>query len=420
MRRLSRIAMAVCLLLAVLTGCAGDADPAGNSRDRFTELPPLPDSNAAQPSPTPAEDPSLVTPEFVIGLLDPGPTLDPSERVFFRNGRDLWQISGDEAAPVLEQGTRFGPYDTSPQGHRVAVVILTEINSQPAQAIHIMTSGDSPGEPILPARVTGGQNAESSIVDLAWSWDTTKLAIVYDDPGIVIVEIAPADGGPAGVLSELALPADVETVESIDWSVTGQGLAFVASTGAGQTSLWVSALDGQVFEVTATAQDAGRSVSSAAWLPGRGRIAFIEERMGASESPGGSMFSIAPDGSGRELLVSAGSFAPAGKIAELSAAPGGRFVAFTVNIPNSQGEATFHALALVDIDSSEIIRIPVAPDFRVTDLWWTIEGLVWRAVHRDAEVVDTISDYSGIEPFLIGRFNPETGEVRAVFQSTAN
>jgi hypothetical protein len=128
---------AILVVFILLVGCAGEPSAPGAARDRFTVLP-TPDGVESQPSPTPTENPALAIPEFVVGLLDPGPTLDPIERVFFRNGRDLWQLTGDEVNPALPQGTRFGPYDTAPQGQRVAIVILTEIDSQPAEAIHII------------------------------------------------------------------------------------------------------------------------------------------------------------------------------------------------------------------------------------------------------------------------------------------
>lgn len=406
-------------MLVLLAGCAGESSASGSARDRFTVLP-TPERSEPQPSPTPTDDPTLAVPEFVVGLLDPGPTLDPSGPVFFRNGRDLWQLAGDQATPALAEGTRFGPYDTAPQGERVAVVLLTEIDSQAAEAIHIFSSGNAPGEPLLPPRITTGPRAEPTVVALVWSWDATRLGIVYDDPSVAIVDIAPADGGPASVISEITLPDDIREIESINWSATGQGLAIVGRSASAEASLWVSSLEGELYEVGATSADGEGSVSGAAWLPGRGRIAFIEERAVASRSLGGSMFSIAPDGSGRELLVSSGSFAPAAEIAELAASPGGTFIAFTVNVPGQGGDATFHSMSLVNIDSGELLRVPVLSEFRVTDMWWTVEGLLWRAVHRDAEVVATISDYVGFEPFVIGRFNPDTGELRSLFQSTAN
>ncbi|CAN5139817.1 hypothetical protein BH23CHL1_BH23CHL1_07350 [soil metagenome] len=410
---------AILVVFILLVGCAGEPSAPGAARDRFTVLP-TPDGVESQPSPTPTENPALAIPEFVVGLLDPGPTLDPIERVFFRNGRDLWQLTGDEVNPALPQGTRFGPYDTAPQGQRVAIVILTEIDSQPAEAIHIIESGAAPGEPLLPPRVTAGRNADPAITALAWSWDATRLGVVYDGPSVAIIHLSPEDGGPAAVTTEITLPDNIRTIESIDWSATGQGLAIVARADIGQASLWVSSLDGELFEVSAASLEGSRSVSEAAWLPGRGRIAFVEERVASSRSLGGSMFSITPNGSGRELLVSSGSFAPAAEIVELAASPGGNFIAFTVNVPGQGGDATFHSLSLVNIDSGELIRVPVTHEFRVTDLWWTVEGLLWRAVHRNAETVDTISDYVGFEPFLIGRFNPDTGESRFLFQSIAD
>lgn len=406
------------LLALLLVGCSGDAG-VGGSNDRFTELPTVPAGSGTPAPPTPTPDTSTPVPEFVTQLLDPGPTLDAPERVFFRNGRDLWSLAGDEVSPTLED-TRFGPYATSPHGQRVAVVVLKEVDSHPGEAVYVTTDGEALGDPILPPRIISGPGAEPSITRLVWSRDATMLGIVSDNAQVEIVRIATQNGGPPFVAAEISLPDEVTSIDRLDWSSTSQGIAILGRSDDGHGTLWVASFSGEVYQIASATLNGQRSISDIAWLPGRGRIAFVEERGALAPSVGGSMFSVAPDGSGRELLVSTGNFAPAAEIDELSASPGSRFIAFTVDIPGPEGEPTFHSAWLVNIDSGELIRVPVNAEFRVTDLWWTTSGLVWRGVHRDAEVVEEISDYVGFEPFLIGRFSPDTGESQAIFQSTAN
>jgi hypothetical protein len=409
---------AVCLLL-LLASCSADASSNEDDGGRFSELPTYPIDVEAPPSPTPTEDTTPPIPEFVSRLLSPGPTLDAAERIFFRNGRDLWAIAGDEVGAALEEGTRFGPYDTSPHGQRAAVVLISDVDSRPAEVVHVIANGVL-GPPLTEPRFTSGANAASPIRALAWSRDATRIGIVYDEPTIAILEIARPDGGPPQIASEIRLPDEYRRIQRIDWSTTENGLAILAETPSGTGSLWLASLNGELFEVGAASLDGSRSLADAAWLPGRGRIAVIEERTETAPAIGGSMFSIAPDGSGRELLVSSGNFAPAAEIVKLAASPGGGFIAFSVNVPGSQGEDTFHSAWLMNLDSAELVRVPVNMGFRVTDLWWTTEGLLWRGVHRNAPVVDSISTYAGSEPFIIGRFNPETGESRSMLQAAAN
>lgn len=415
----SRLTPALILcLLVILTGCSAGTGSSANE-DRFSELPTFPIDMNAPATPTPTESTAPPLPEFVTQLLSPGPTLDAAQRIFFRNGRDLWVIGAEEAQRILPEGTRFGAYDTSPHGQRGAVVVISEVDGQPAEVVHVIANGVL-GPPLTEPRFTSGDDAQPPIAALSWSRDATRIAIVYDAPAIDILEIARPDGSPPAIVAEIRLPDDFRRIRRVDWSTTGHGLSVLAETPSGHGTLWLTSLSGELFEVEPATLGGERSVSDAAWLPGRGRIAFIEERKETAPAFGGSMFSIAPDGSGRELLVSSGNFAPAAEIVEFTASPGGSYVAFSVAVPGSEGEPTFHSVWVLNLDSGELLSVPITTGFRVTDLWWTSDGLLWRAVHRDAPVTDSISTYSGVEPFIMGRFNPESGDSQAVFQSAAN
>jgi hypothetical protein len=396
-----------------------DSGAANNDRNRFTELPTIPAEEIVEATPTPEADPEPEIPEFVTEILAPGHTLDPTQRVFFRNDRDLWVIEGEDTRVALPPGTRFGPYATSTHGQRAAVVIISDHDSRSAETVHIIAN-DALGPPLTAPRFTSGPDAETSIQSLVWSRDATRIAIVYDEPLIEMLEISRPDDSPPAIVAEVRLPDEYRRIHRVDWSTTGMGISIVAAKPSGIGSLWVASLDGETFEVRAASLDGRRSVADAAWLPGRGRIAFLEERTDQSPADGGSMFSIAPDGSGRELLVSSGNFAPAAEIVKLFASPRGTYIAFSVNVPGRQGEDTFHSAWILNIDSGALIQVPITLDFRVTDLWWTTEGLLWRAVHQSAEAVESISTYAGFEPFIIGRFDPASERSEVLFQSAAN
>lgn len=417
-RHASLLVLLLCVLV-VLAACGSDTGSTNNDRGRFSEIPTIVIDDAPDATPTPEADSEPPAPEFVERILDPGPTLEAPQRIFFRNDRDLWVIEGDEARPVLPQGTRFGAYATSTHGQRAAVVIISDVDSQPAESVHIIAN-DTLGPPLTPPRFTSGPDAQTSIQSLVWSRDATRVAIVYDEPVVALLEIARPDNAPPEIVQEIHLPDEYRRIKRVDFSTTGHGISILAETPAGVGSLWVASMDGELFEVRAASLDGQRSIADAAWLPGRGRIAFVEERIEHSPAIGGSMFTIAPDGSGRELLVSSGNFAPAAEIVKLVASPGGAYVAFTVNVPDRQGDDRFHSAWIVNIDSGIIAQAPITAGYRVTDLWWTVDGLLWRAVHQSAEAVDSISSYAGFEPFIVGRFVPDPGSSQVLFQSAGS
>ena len=405
--------------LLLLTGCFPEAGSTNDDDDRFNVIPTLTAAPGAEPTPTPAEEPPPPLPEFVNELIDPGPTVDSPRRVFFRNGRDLWSITAEEATAALPQGTRFGAYATSPHGERAAIVILSDVDGEQAEAVHIYANGTI-GPPVTPQRVITGPNAQTSIQALVWSRDATRIAIVYDEPALSILEIARPDGGPPQIISDIDLGDNYRRIQEADWAITSTALALLVEDHSGAGSLWMTSIEGETFEVREAQLHGTRSVLDIAWLPGRGRVAFVEERLGDSPLSGGSLFSIAPDGSGRELLVSNGNFAPAAEIIQIAASPGGSYIAFTVNVPDANGEAIFDSAWIVNIDSLDTVRVPVAPGFRVTDLWWMTDGLLWRAVHGAPIDGTAISVYAGVEPFVLGVFNPETETSEIRFQSAAD
>lgn len=407
------------LVLTLLTGCLPEASSGNNGRTRFSEIPTIEPVPGTEPTPTPDLDTPDPAPEFVVRLLDPGSTLDPTQRVFFRNGRDFWEISSGEANNVLPPGTRFGPYATSPHGQRAAIVIISDNNGQQVETVHVIANG-ALGPPLIPERVTSGNDAQPSIQGLAWSRDATKIAIVYDAPAVDILEIARADGSAPAIITEIRLPEEYRRVQRAEWSINSAALAILAEMPSGTGSLWMASVGGELYEVAGANIGGQRSINDITWLPGRGRIAFVEERTRTSAATGGSMFSIAPDGSGRELMVSAGNFAPSAELHNIHASPGGSYVAFTVNVPNANGVRSFDSAWIVNIDSGITSRIPVTSGFRVTDIWWTTEGVLWRAAFGQADDPALVTTYTGVEPFIIGLFNPDSGDSSIQFQSDAD
>ncbi|CAN5558313.1 hypothetical protein BH23CHL2_BH23CHL2_28120 [soil metagenome] len=156
------------------------------------------------------------------------------------------------------------------------------------------------------------------------------------------------------------------------------------------------------------------SFGDACWLPGQARLIVSEDRGGGQNPNAGSMFTIRPDGSDRELLISAGQFGPAVNIGQILSSPDGSQLAFTVETPNQNGEFQFRSLYVQDIASGVRRQIDVATGQEVSDLWWFEGGLAWRAVS-----IGQGPEYDGVEPFLIEVANLETGQTRLVYSSDA-
>jgi hypothetical protein len=118
-----------------------------------------------------------------------------------------------------------------------------------------------------------------------------------------------------------------------------------------------------------------------------------------------------------ELLVSAGQFAPAASVSTLAAAPDGRDLAFIVLVPDPEGRSVFHSLWILSIDSGDLEQVPIEAGYRVTDLWWTAAGLVWRGVDRNLPIPEHGTPVSVVEPFILGRYDQTSGASTVVFQS---
>jgi hypothetical protein len=187
--------------------------------------------------------------------------------------------------------------------------------------------------------------------------------------------------------------------------------------GEDDSRLFATPIGDDALPVITSDSGSSRSVRAFDWLPGRGRIAFVEDAGGLASPLSGSIFTIAPDGTSLELLVSAGQFAPAASVMQLNAGPDGRTLAFTVHAPDARGQQAFQSLWILTIDSGELQQVPVETGYRVVDLTWTTSGLIWRGIDRNARTPADDSAYSPSEPFVLSRFEPASGNTSVVFQS---
>ena len=399
-------------LIVTLSACVSGSDAA------LGTLEPLGSPTASIPTiipePTPSPSPTRV-PEL-NALLAPGPTYPLPPRVFFRFGNDLWQYPAGGSATRVTKDLKLGPYTVSADGARVAVVIYAPLNDTGSEEIRVYGPDGAAQGTVYGPTPTSGPGSGAAILDIAWSWDGTAIAVAFNN-GTLAAFPAPGAAPPADPVTNetLGTPAGDRAISAPQWAPSNAGLAYLLRRTDGN-ALVAAPRGRNALPLIDPNDSEGRAVRAFVWLPGRGRLAYVEAPAGPATAPG-SIFTVAPDGSARELLLSSGRFAPVASVVALVASPDGQQLAFTVYLPDAAGEFTYESLWIMNIDSGEVTQLPVAPAYRVTDLWWAASGLVWRGVERGARSTGGGTRYSGTEPFVLVQYDPANGQTAIVFQS---
>ena len=393
------------MVVLLLAGCRGDeADP--------TMTP-------AQPTatPSPVMTPTLaVTPTPTVSaamsaLLAPGPTMPNIEQFFFLNGGDLWQAQSNGRVVHVTRGLTLGPWAMLPDGTRAIAVVYGEADGNRTEAIRIVRGDGILSVPLYGPAPTSGVDAAAPVIALDWSWDQTKLAVAFADGSVGILQV-PEDEGQYPVAVERVVPAGSASASlAVRWSPGGNGIAYIPAAGD-QRRLVVVPLGAAPQDVVGDV-----AVQAFAWLPGRGRLAFVQQAVGGGREAPGSIFTVAADGTSRELLLSAGQFAPAASVMSLQPSPDGRSLAFTVYTPGGDGELEFQSLWTLAIDGGDLTRIPVATGYRVTEVWWTAQGLTWRAVGLGAPAGDDPTVYTGDGAFILQRYDEAAKTSASIFSA---
>lgn len=403
------------LSLLLLPGClnGGEPDEGGDATPSPTMSPA--GTAGAQAGSTATLSPTATSPAWFESLIAPGPLLSAPERIYFTNGPDLWALEGGTEARQVTRQLRLAAAAGAPDGSRAALVVRTEVGTRAAEEIRLVDSEGALSEPIYGPQITEGPGSEPPIEQLVWRGDGLALALVHADGR---VRWLPVDGSAAArEATDLLAQEEIVSVSEVVWAPTGNGLVVLGRDGAGAGKLYAVSLNGDVAEL---GRDLAVSPSIGVfdWLPVRGRLVLVEDRRLGSNSLAGSIFSVAPDGTGKELLVSGGSFAPVVDVLRMQASPDGRWLAFCVYLPDAEGAPSFLSLWLLEIETGALIEVDTPDSARVTDLWWSAGGLVWRGVDRAAAAPLGEQRYGGSEPFVLGVAVPEEGGgTRVIYQS---
>lgn len=402
--QMKRVAVFLCLAF-LFAGCEiGDVPPT----IPVQQATPTPESAAGSgATPTVTSQPESTPSPWMGALLEPGPTFAAPDQIFFQNGPDVWLLDGEQEARQVTSERRISQMASAPDGSRAAVIARTELGSRAAEELVLIDPEGSASEPLYGPSVITGPGANPQVVSLAWSPNGSKLALVFDDGSAATLSV---DG--SGDVADISPTGEGREITQFVWAPDGTGAVLLIRDEAGIGHVALAPADGS----EQTVLDGGQSYGIVTWLAGQARLIAAEDRRVPANPHAGSIFSIAPDGSGRELLVSAGRFAPVVDILKVAASPDGAWLAFGVYTPGTEGEAEFQSLWVLNFETGELIQIPVQNNLRVTDLWWTTQGLVWRGVDEQAPTGDDITAYTGSEPFLLSLYDFEDRQSRVVFQ----
>lgn len=362
----------------------------------------IPDSSLVRSTATPTlvPEPTVSVAPWLPALLEPGPPGLVSPVFFFLNGPDVWLIDGELAARQVTQQRRVRAVATVPGSETAAIVLIGSQGGREAEEIRIIDTDGNESDPVYGPEIVADPAGNPRVAALSWSPDGQRLAILRDDGGVWI-------GG-----EQFAEPLESEApdgdVERVRWSPGGDALLLLLRPAGGPGGLRILPIESEGYIDIQPML----SISDACWLPERGRLVVTEERTDGGNPNAGSLFTIRPDGTERDLLVSAGEFGPAVNIGQLIPSPDGRLLALTIEAPNPSGEFRFRSLYLLELDAGVRRELRVTTGQVVNDLWWFAGMLAWRSTTGgDGQT------YDGVEPFLIEVANLESGETLQIFSS---
>jgi hypothetical protein len=412
---LSRLVIIVALSV-LLGGCLTGSDTSEPTATAVIALPEATESVLDATS-TPAVTPEPTRSAALEALLAPGPTSPAPDGVFFQSGDEIWYQPPAEAARRVVEGQRIGPWAQTVDGTRLALVRYRDQDGAGVEEIILVNNDGTSSDPIYGPVATTGTGGDPAVQALDWSWDSQALSAILSDGTIATMRFAADDPfRTRPPLEPVNLPENGGEPVALEWAPNGAGIAYTLAGDNGYR-LYVTPVGDLAQAVVTPATPPSRAVRDFAWLPGRGRLAFVEAAGGPANHLTGSIFTIAPDGMLLELLISAGQFAPAATIANLSAGPDGRDLAFTVQVPNAQGQQVFQSLWILSIDSGDLQQVPVETGYQVVDLIWSSSGLIWRGIDRNSRVPADGQAFTGNEPFILGRFDPANGTSTIIHQS---
>ncbi len=374
--------LATVVIVFGVSGCGSANDPG----PRFANEPP-PSSEpkireSVPPSPRAQIASPVASPIALAELLAPR---GAPKRLYFMMSDALWSASPSlkhiQSVMVPKKGDDIRDVATSPNGDRAAVLIQTTSGGKPSASVLIV---DAVGN--VQQRVDGLEATLSASADAAkeidWSPQGDQLLVAFSPGGLVSVPTG-GNGKPIALTGQ----GEVPSLAAAAWSPTGEAVAFLSPSTAGQASglyLLAIALKTSHPVVLVGSSNEGRSVSNLAWEPDGRTILFVQ-RTSLGQRTIADLWSIRSDGTGLRVVATAGMAAPVAQITTIAPSPDGAAVAYTVSVPNGDG-TRFDSMWIRQLGATAPAarRLPVPEGRAVTNLWWTASGLVFGAVSEAA------------------------------------
>lgn len=358
------------LAVATLAACAEDASGPQFANEPAPTRPPTLAASLATPVLRPTE-PGIATPASLGDLLA---SRGSPPRIYVTADDSVWNVSGlGQAKQVfaLPPGSELVDLDPSPNAGQVALLLA----SGPAATEDNIVVVDSEGRIVARSNglgvgtATPHAGAAMAAETIDWSPQGDRILVSLSDGRILTFD---PDLGAEQTLVRAA--QDGERVLDPAWSPTGESIAFIAVSEEGrERSLRVIDVNGNgVVGIVPAAQD--RAVVEFAWMPDGRSLIFTEGGQPGGAVTGIDLWRIQTDGTGRELVASAGTVAPVARLTLARPSPDGRSVAYVALVPGPDGPV-FDSLWVRDLASGVGFRADL-PDVREVDaLWWTDAGL---------------------------------------------
>ena len=387
------------LLAGTLTACLSDS--AAPTID--LNATPLPGTAIALPTAEARQTATPTMPEipWLEALMESGPGELPPEGVFFLNGPNAWLVTEDLTVEQVTRQQRVRIVATKPGALSAAVLTTGSQGGRESEEIRIVDRDGNESEPIYGPEITGNPAGNPHVTLLRWSPDGDRLAIGREDGSIWLAS-------PGSDAAQIDVEPGESDIEAIEWSPNKEALAILHRSDDGAGFLRVLHI---VSEESVNIEPLG-SIGPFSWLPDPSRFIVAEDREAGPNPHAGSIFTLDPGGTTRELLLSAGEFGPAIQIGRISASPDGSQLAFTIETPGPTGEFTFQTFYVMDLASGLRREHEVALGLSVADIWWFEGGLAWRAFDPGDG-----GDYTGVEPLVIEIGDLATGESTTIYRT---
>jgi hypothetical protein len=332
--------------------------------------------------------------------------LTAAERVYLAYGGDIWRIGPvGSPLPVVEDLEVVG-FSANARGDRLALLHVERAgddeDGEERRVLSIVQPESGARHDVTPIVEAAFDADLGQIESISSSPDGTALAFAYQSGAITVA-------GLDGTVRTVVGSRDGRSPATIRWSADGIFLLYLdPGLPAEPSELWIASTEQDLRQVLVDPESDTSGVVDAVWIPGTTKIAYVVASSGTIRH-GGDLFLIDILSGERELLISAGQFAPVAGVVDIAISPGGDRLAFTAYVPGNP-YPEFSGLWMIDLEKRSGIEIELDDGGTVTDLWWLGEDLLFRAI--DEPRTSLPGTYTGLESFKIYEYNPMTRVLR--------